>query len=43
MITKEAALKMEIWNKENEIDTLRKEIEKLENISSTIKQQRKPK
>ena len=30
MITKEAALKMEIWNKENEIDTLRKEIEKLE-------------
>ena len=30
MVTKEAALKMEIWNKENEIDTLRKEIEKLE-------------
>lgn len=30
MVTKEAVLKMEIWNKENEIDTLRKEIEKLE-------------
>lgn len=30
MVTKEAALKMEIWNKENEIDTLKKEIEKLE-------------
>ena len=43
MVTKEAALKMEIWNKENEIDTLRKEIEKLEKYSSTIKQQRKPK
>lgn len=30
MVTKEAVLKMEIQNKENEIDTLRKEIEKLE-------------
>ena len=30
VVTKEAVLKMEIQNKENEIDTLRKEIEKLE-------------
>lgn len=30
MVTKEATLKMEIWNEENEIDTLKKEIEKLE-------------
>ena len=30
MVTKEAVLKMEIRKKENEIDTLRKEIEKLE-------------